>query len=176
MILIPKFRNAIELGGTLALAHFRDGELIDTRFQSNLVTVIGKQWIGQRMKDSGIPPQMSHMALGGTLVPGALAITTISDLDTTLTTTGSTTTSYSQRGIIPLTTAGGTGAGATITYNATFPTTQAAGAAIVEAAIYNTGTTPGSTVTACMLCKTNFQVVNKGANDTIAITWTVTIQ
>jgi hypothetical protein len=172
MILIPKFRNTIELGGTLALAHFRDGELIDTRFQSNLVTVVGKQWIGQRMKDASIPAQMSHMALGGSLTPGALAITSIADTDTTLTTTGA----YAQRGIIGLTTAGGTGAGATITYNATFPTTQAANSAIVEAAIYNTSGTPGSTVATCMLCKTNFQVVNKGANDTIAITWTVTIQ
>jgi hypothetical protein len=27
-----------------------------------------------------------------------------------------------------------------------------------------------------MLCKTSFDVVNKAANDSIAITWTVTIQ
>jgi hypothetical protein len=173
MILIPKFRNVIELGGTLALAHFRDGELFDTRFQSNLVTIVGKQWIGQRMKDTNRPNQMSHMALGGSASPGALLITTIADTDTVLTTGGV----YQQQGpAVALTTAGGTGAGATITFNATFPTTVAAGCAIVEAAIYNTSGTPGSTVAACMLCKTNFQVVNKGANDTIAITWTVTIQ
>jgi hypothetical protein len=173
MILIPKFRNVIELGGTLALAHFRDGELIDTRFQSNLVTVVGKQWIGQRMKDTGRPDQMSHMALGGSTSAGALAITSIADTDSTLTTGGV----YGQRGpSVGLSTAGGTGAGATITYNCTFPTTVAANCAIVEAAIYNTSGTPGTSVTACMLCKTNFQVVNKGANDTIAITWTVTIQ
>lgn len=166
MILVPKFRNIVELGGTLAIAQYRDGELIDSRFISNLVTTAGKNWIAARMKDTGIPGQMTHMAVGGSTTPGALAITTPDVADTTLTTTGA----YAERGRVALSTAGGTVSTNVVTYNATFPTTTAANCAIVEAGIFNASSA------GTLLCKTAFQVVNKGANDTIAITWTVTIQ
>lgn len=166
MILVPKFRHIVELGGTVSIAQFRDGQLIDSRFYSNLVTTAGKTWIAQRMKDTSIPAQMTHMAVGGGTTPGALAITTPDAADTTLTTSGA----YAERGRTALSTAGGTGAGATITYNATFNTATAQNCALVEAGIFNASSS------GTMLCKTAFQVVNKGANDTIAITWTVTIQ
>lgn len=175
MILVPKFRQVVELGGTLALAQYRDGKLIDSRFISNLVTTAGKKWIAARMKDAGSGQlQMSHMALGGSTTPGALAVTTPTVDETTLT-TGS---SYAERGRVALTTAGGSVSGAVVTYNATFNTSTAANCAIVEAGIFNaaSGTYNETGHVNCMLCKTAFQVVNKGANDTIAITWTVTIQ
>lgn len=183
MILIPKYNNMVELGGTLAIAHYRDGELIDTRFQSNLVTTAGKKWIAARMKETGRPVEMAFMALGGYTTAGALAITTPTAAAEALTTSvipgSSPAANYTQLGNRQaLSTAGGTVSGATVTYNATFPTTNIQNAAIVEAGIFTTssGTYNSADNTNVMLCITSFQVVNKGANDTIAITWTVTIQ
>lgn len=182
MILIPKYHNMVELGGTLAIAHYREGQLIDTRFQSNLVTTAGKKWIAARMKETGRPVEMAYMGLGGQASPGGITTTTPVAADESIP-------SQSGKDKLPaayvalgtrqaLTTAGGTVAGATVTYNATFPTTNAANSAIVEAGIFSTasGTYNSADNTNVMLCITSFQVVNKGANDTIAITWTVTIQ
>ena len=72
MILIPKLSNIVELGGTLAIAHFNEnGQLIEDRFYSNIVVTVGKQWIAARMKDTGQPGQMSHMAIGGNATVGS---------------------------------------------------------------------------------------------------------
>jgi hypothetical protein len=62
-----------------------------------------------------------------------------------------------------------TQAGATITYSATFAAGNGTGA-ITEAGIFNAGTA------GTMMCRTTFSAINKGASDTIQITWTVTIQ
>jgi hypothetical protein len=65
-----------------------------------------------------------------------------------------------------------------VTYGATFAAGTGTGA-IIEAGIFNVASGPvqgSGTITAAMLCKTSFDVVNKAANDSIAITWTVTIQ
>ena len=76
-MITPKFSNIIELGGTLAIAHFGpNGELIEDRFYSNIVVTVGKQWIASRMKDTGIPAQMSHMAVGTSSTPPASGDTT----------------------------------------------------------------------------------------------------
>jgi hypothetical protein len=55
-----------------------------------------------------------------------------------------------------------------VTYVATFnPGTPATANAITEAAIFN------AAVAGEMLCRTVFDVVNKGTADTLSITWTV---
>ena len=77
----------------------------------------------------------------------------------------------------------------TVTYASTFlPTATGGGgtgtnatAAIVEAGIFNESTASGTSNTdaavgGLMLCRTVFPVVNKGVDDTMTITWTVTIQ
>jgi uncharacterized protein (DUF697 family) len=69
---------------------------------------------------------------------------------------------------VALTTAGGSVASAVVTYAATFSPGTGTGA-IVEAGIFNDDTTGD------LLCRTTFAVVNKGADDTMSITWTVTI-
>lgn len=176
MILIPKFSNIIELGGTLAIAHFGpNGELIENRFYSNIVTTIGKQWIAARMRDASIPAQMSHMGVGGNATVGSNpAKTTPAIGDQALSTGGSPV--LSELGTrATLTT---TVSGAVVTYGATFNAGNATGS-LVEAGIFNVSTGPvqgSGTINAAMLCKTSFDVVNKAANDSIAITWTVTIQ
>lgn len=175
MILIPKFNNIVQLGGTLAIAHFGpDGKLIDDRFYSNIVVTVGKQWIAGRMKDtvSGytIPVQMAFMAVGGAATVGANpAKTTPVVGDSQLSTGGSPVLAELAR--VGLTTAGGGVSGAVVTYAATFAAGTGTGS-LIEAGIF---TTTGA-ASGVMLCKTSFDVVNKAANDSIAITWTVTIQ
>jgi hypothetical protein len=67
----------------------------------------------------------------------------------------------------------------TITYACTFLPGTGTGA-IVEAGIFNDSSpshteSVSSLVGGVMLCRTTFAVVNKGADDTMSITWTVTI-
>lgn len=120
----------------------------------NLVVTSGKNFIAARMKDTGSPAQMSHMAVG----TGTTAATTA---DTLL---------GAEIARVALATAGGTVATNVVTHIATFNPGTGTGA-ITEAGIFNSGT--ANTVT--MLCRTVFAVVNKGADDTMSITWTVTI-
>lgn len=171
MISIPKLSNIVELGGTLAIAHFgANGELIEDRFYSNIVVTVGKQWIAARMKDTGSPVQMTHMAVGGNATVGSNpAKTTPAVGDSQLSTGGSP--ALSELARVALTSAGGTVSGAVVTYAATFAAGTGTGS-LVEAGIFNSATAAAGT----MLCKTSFDVVNKAANDSIAITWTVTIQ
>lgn len=187
MILIPQFSNILETSGTLSIVHSRDGQIIDDRFYSNIVTTIGKKWLVARMKDtvSGhtLPGQMSHMAIGGNGTPGAAVTKTTPVVgDVTLTTGGSP--ALSELARVALTTAGGSfpqGYSATTPSTDQLPTTSV----ITYAATFNAGTGTGALVEAgimnaatngTMVCKTSFDVVNKQANDTIAITWTINIQ
>ncbi len=120
----------------------------------NLVVASGKNYIASRMKDTGQPVQMSHMAVG-------TSTTAANTADTLL---------GAEIARVALATAGGTVANNVVTYNATFLPGTGTGA-ITEAGIFNVVT--ANTVT--MLCRTVFAVVNKGADDTMSITWTVTI-
>ena len=120
----------------------------------NLVVNSGKNYIASRMKDTGQPVQMSHMAVG-------TSSTAAANTDTLL---------VAEIARVALTTAGGTVANNVVTYGATFSPGTGTGA-ITEAGIFNVVTAN----TATMLCRTVFAVVNKGADDTMSITWTVTI-
>lgn len=128
------------------------GQVKENVVVPNMVVTAGKQWIAARMKDTGIPTQMTHMSIGSGTTAAALG-------DTGLGT---------ELGRVSLTTAGGLVSGAVVTYDATFGPGTGTGA-ITEAGIFN-GTPAGT-----MLCRTVFNVVNKGADDTLSITWTVTI-
>lgn len=128
------------------------GQVKENVVVPNMVVTVGKQWIAARMKDTGIPTQMTHMSIGSGTTAAALG-------DTTLGT---------ELGRVALTTAGGLVSGAVVTYDATFGPGTGTGA-ITEAGIFNA--TPSGT----MLCRTVFNVVNKGVDDTLSITWTVTI-
>lgn len=61
-----------------------------------------------------------------------------------------------------------TASGATVTGVATFAAGEGTGA-LTEAGMFNASSA------GTMLCRTVFAVVNKGASDTMAITWTITI-
>lgn len=133
-----------------------NGEVKESVFIPNLVVTVGKNYIANRMKDgtSGFTQedQMSHMAVG-TDDTGALVANTALG---------------SELARVALTTAGGTVASNVVTYQATFNPGTGTGA-IEEAGIFNAASS------GTMLCRTTFAVVNKGADDTMSITWTVTI-
>jgi hypothetical protein len=135
-----------------------DGKVKESVYIPNLVVTTGKNFIANRMKDtvSGFTQkaQMSHMAVGISNTAPNVADTTLAD----------------ELARVALTTAGGSVASAVVTYAATFNPGTGTGA-IVEAGIFNDDGTPGGD----MLCRTTFAVVNKGADDTMSITWTVTI-
>lgn len=130
-----------------------DGQVKENYVVPNLVVTVGKNFIASRMKDTGSPTQMTHMAIGSGSTAADVGDST---LGTQLGTRAS------------LATAGGTVSNNVVTYQATFVPGNGTGA-VTEAGIFNAST--GGT----MLCRTVFAVVNKGADDTMTITWTVTI-
>lgn len=127
-----------------------DGQVKDRREIDNLIVTSGLNWRAARMIDPP-PVQMSHMAIG----TGA-AVPTMGD-----TALGA---QAARVGLSSQATAG-----AVTTYQASFGAGVGTGA-ITEAGIFN------AAANGTMLNRATFPVVNKGANDTMAITWTVTQQ
>lgn len=124
------------------------GEVIEQR-AANLVVTTGKNFTASRMV--GVASNvMSHMAVGAGTVAAAVGDTALG----------------SELGRVALT--GNSAANNVVTYTATFGTGVGTGA-VTEAGIFNASSA------GTMLCRVVFAVVNKGANDTIAITWTVTV-
>ena len=118
----------------------------------NLVVTAGKEWVAGRFKDGSIPDEMSHMALGDTDTAAAAGNTALA----------------TELNRIALTTDGGTVSTNTVQYDASW--TSATGAyAIKEAGIFNAAS--GGT----MLARTVFAVINKGTDDTVTISWTITV-
>ena len=115
----------------------------------NLVVTAGKGYVASRMKDTSATA-MSHMAIGTGSTAAAAGNTALGSESAR---TGLTSTTVS---------------GADIVYVDTFAAGSGTGA-ITEAGIFNASS--GGT----MLCRTVFSVVNKGANDAMTITWTVTV-
>ena len=125
----------------------------------NLVVTAGKQWVASRFKDTiggGFTQkaQMTHMALGSANTAAAAANTTLA------------TELASSR--IALTTAGGTVSNATVQYDATWSSSHGV-YAIQEAGIFN-ASSGGD-----MLARTVFAIINKGTDDTVSISWTITV-
>jgi len=114
----------------------------------NLVVTTGKGYVASRMKDA-TATAMSHMAIGTGSTAAAASDTALG--------------SESARVALTSTTV----SGADITYVATFGAGTGT-AAITEAAVLNASSS------GTMLCRTVFAVVNKGASDSMTITWTVT--
>ena len=119
---------------------------------NNLVVTAGKEWVADRMSNASTV--MTHMGVGTGTTAAVIANT---DLET-----------VHGDGRQTLTTSGGSVAGAVITFHRTFAAGNQTGA-ITEAGIF-TALTGGT-----MLARTVFGVVNKGALDTMTISWAVTI-
>ena len=117
----------------------------------NLVVTAGKEWVTARMKDTSTV--MTHMGIGTSSTAAAAGQTDL------VAVTGAR---------LALTDSGGIVAGSVITFACTYPA-GAHTAAITEAGIF-TASTSGT-----MLARTVFTVVNKGALDSMTISWAVTI-
>lgn len=130
----------------------KNGNVKDTRSVKNLVLTSGKTFIAASMlkTTTNSPAAMSHMAVGAGTTAAAIGDTSMG----------------SQLGRVALASAASTGA--VVTYTASFPAGTGTGA-ITEAGIFN-NSTGGD-----MLCRTVFSVVNKGSDDAMSITWTVTV-
>ena len=125
-----------------------DGKVKETKTIPNLVVTTGKSFIASRMVST--PTAMSHMAIGsgtGAAAAGNTALGT-------------------ELGRVSLTSSSATGA--VVTYVATFGAGVGTGA-VTEAGILNAASA------GTLLCRTVFAVVNKGADDSLSITWTITI-
>lgn len=126
-----------------------DGVVKEEHEFKNLVVTVGKNFVASRMV--GVASNvMSHMAIGSDSTTPAAANTTLG----------------TELGRVAL--ASSVATDNVVTYAATFPAGTGTGA-VVEAGIFNAGTA------GVMLCRTTFAVVNKGADDAMSVTWTVTI-
>ena len=115
----------------------------------NLVVTTGKGYVASRMKDA-TATAMSHMGVGTGSTAAAASDTALgSEVD---------------RNALASTTV----SGANISYVATFAAGDGTGA-LTEAGLFNASSS------GTMLCRTVFAVVNKGASDSMTITWTVTV-
>ena len=117
----------------------------------NLVVNSGLDFIAERMKDA-VTGVMSHMEVG----------TSATAPDATDTTLGAAV--AGSRTALASTTV----TGDEVAYVCTFVAGDGTGA-LVEAGIFNVDTAGD------MLCRTVFSVINKGALDSMTITWTITI-
>lgn len=123
----------------------------------NTVVNGGKAFIAQSMlkTTTNTPTAMTHMGIGTGAVAAAVTDTALgTEIGTRQTVTATNTTV--------------TVTNDTAQYVATFAAGVGTGA-ITEAGVFNASTA------GTMLCRTVFSVINKGANDSMTITWRVTI-
>lgn len=126
-----------------------DGKIKEEHEFKNLVVTVGKNFVASRMVGA-TANVMSHMAIGSNSTAAAAGNTTLGG----------------ELGRVAL--ASGTATTNVVTYAATFPAGIGTGAA-TEAGVFNADTA------GTMLCRTTFAVVNKGVDDAMSVTWTVTI-
>ena len=142
--------DGLKLRGDVALVlRDKDGNVKDERNIKNLIVDSGLNFICDRMKDD--ETAMTHMALGSGSTAAAAGDTSLGSQLGSREALDSDTVSSN-----------------TITYVASFEAGDATGA-VTEAGIFNAAS--GGT----MLCRTVFSVVNKGADDSLSVTWTITL-
>jgi hypothetical protein len=125
-----------------------DGKLKDRRHIKNLTVDAGKALIASRMCGAGTPP--SHMAVGTGATAAAVGQTTL----------------VAEVARVAL--ASATPAANVATFAASFPAGTGTGA-LTEAGLFNAG------ASGTMSNRSVFSVVNKGALDSMSISWTLTI-
>ena len=142
---MSNINDALKMKGRLQI-HVND-ELVQE--VDNLVVTAGKGYVASRMKDT-TATAMSHMAIGSGSTAAAANDTALGN----------------ELGRVALTST--TVSGAVVTYVASFPAGTGTGA-VTEAGILNASSS------GTLLCRTVFSVVNKGAADSMTVTWTVTV-
>ena len=126
------------------------GRVKETREVHNLVVDAGKTHIAAALSSSP-PTAMSHMAIGtGTTAPAAGNTALVTELDRNALTSR-------------------TSASNVVTYVGDWAAGDGTNSAIAEAGIFNASSA------GTMLARATFTAINKGASDTLKITWTVTV-
>lgn len=128
----------------------KDGKIKEERHEKNLVVSAGLNFICSRMKDT-TDGAMSHMALGSGTTAAAAGDTDLGSLLGSREALDSTTVTDN-----------------TITYVSSFEAGDGTGT-VTEAGIFNAST--GGT----MLCRVVFPAIGKQADDTMSVTWTITL-
>ena len=144
----------LKLSGQVSLV-LRDaaGNIKEEREIKNLVVNKGLAYIASRMVGTS-KSVMSHMALGSSTTAAAAGQTDLVSM-------------LGSREAIDSTKITGT-ISEKVQYVASFEAGDATGA-ITEAGIFNAASGGD------MLCRTTFPVVNKAADDTMSVTWTITL-
>jgi len=147
-------KENLKLSGQLNIVlKDKAGNIKDKREVKNLVVNKGLEYITSRMKDAS-KSVMSHMGLGSGTTAAAASQT---DLVTLL----------GSREALDSTTISGSN-NEKVVYVSSFEAGDATGA-VTEAGIFNAASGGD------MLCRTVFSVVNKAADDTMSVTWTITL-
>lgn len=142
--------DGLKLRGDVALVlRDKDGNVKDERNIKNLIVDSGLNFICDRMKND--ETAMTHMALGSGTTAAAAGDTSLESQLGSREALDSDTVSSN-----------------TITYTASFEAGDATGA-VTEAGIFNAAS--GGT----MLCRTVFAVVNKSADDSLSVTWQISL-
>jgi len=143
-------QDQIKVTGELKITVTNDeGNVKKEIIVPNIVVTAGKAYIASRMKDASATA-MSHMAIGTGSTSAAAGNTALETEAGRVALTSTTVTSNA------------------VAYVATFPAGTGTGA-VTEAGILNASSN------GTLLCRTVFSVINKGAADTLGITWTVTV-
>ena len=129
-----------------------NGQIKQEQEVKNLVVTVGKNFIASSMAKTttNSPAAMTHMAIGAGTTAAAAGDTTLGSSLGRVALTSTTVTTNN------------------VAYVATFPAGTGTGA-VTEAGLFND---PSA---GTLLCRTVFSVINKGAADTLGITWTVTV-
>ena len=137
-------------GSVNVVIHDESGKQKENFTIPNLVVTTGLAYIASRMKDA-TATAMTHMAVGTGSTAAAAGNTALgTQLGSRVALTSTTVTANSTAYVASFGAGVGTGA-------------------LTEAGIFNASTS------GTMLCRTVFAVINKGASDTMTITWTITI-
>ena len=136
----------VSMTGTLTVK--KNGKV--EREVKNLVVTTGKQLVAANL--AGGSTEVTHMAVGTGSTAAAAGDTALgSEIDRNA-----------------LTTSGGTASSNTVTFDCTWNAGDGTGA-LTEAGLFTASS--GGT----MLARTVFAVVNKGADDTVTISWVITV-
>jgi hypothetical protein len=138
--------------GTVLLQVFRDGQVVDGNAVTNLVVNAGKDFVVDRLQSlTGSPALMDYMAIGTGVTAAAAGDTTLqTEIGTRVQGALSQPTSTTDRLISTFAAANGTGA------------------------ITETGRLNASSA-GTLLARTVFTVVNKGASDSLQVTYDLTV-
>ena len=146
--------DSLKAKGVLQLTLIDEAGNVKSTDTHNLVVSTGLAYIASRMKDT-TQAAMTHMAIGSGTTAAAAGDTALGSQLARVTLDSTT--------IVTTTVTGDS-----VQYVATFAAGTGTGA-VTEAGLFNDGTA------GTMLCRTVFPVINKGALDTLVITWKVTV-